>query len=112
MPEENEIDLEEGKIFIDEKWYNVNDLKSLIKKKIASDDFDVGTYSNALTNLKKEIDSYKAISLKVPKNLLEAYSKLAADGGYKVENCLRGALEDYIESKGLSFRSKVFKNSS
>ena len=31
MPVDNEIDLDEGKIFLEDKWYKVNELKALTK---------------------------------------------------------------------------------
>ena len=84
MPVEMEINLDEGKIFLADKWYNVTELKGTIKKKVDSDDFDVANFSKALKMLKTEIDSYKVITLKVPNNLLDAYSNIAKEAGIKI----------------------------
>ena len=94
-----EVDLDKSSIEIDSEWMTSKQLKSTIKDKIESGDYDVTMYANALKKLEKTLSSIEEVQLRMPMNVLKAYKNMAEDKDMSVESCLRKGVEEYLRSQ-------------
>ena len=103
--ESGKIDLDKGAINIDGKWFTVDQLKEEIKKKIASDDFDVSNYTSALKDLETELKNFELVSFKAPRNLVDSIKELSGERDKSFENMLIDALTEYLKMQGIEVRT-------
>jgi len=92
-------------INIDGKWFTVDQLKEEIKKKIASDDFDVSNYTSALKDLETELKNFELVSFKAPRNLVDSIKELSGERDKSFENMLIDALTEYLKMQGIEVRT-------
>ena len=95
-----EIDLDQERVKIDEKWYTIADLKMLIKEKIEAEELDIQKYTEALKDLKKELEAERTITIKLPANIFNKFSKKAQEVSKSIEDFLKETLVDQFEGKG------------
>ncbi len=80
MAEENyKIDIDEGKVHIDKKWYAVDELKKSIKKKVEKEEFDIAEYAAALKHLEAALENLKEYNIKLPQELAEFIDERAKE---------------------------------
>lgn len=93
------IDIDEEKIQLNGEWLTVDDLKKAIQQKVQAGDFDVADLSMALKTLDPVVKSLKPITVKVTKDVSEAFDKLASASGERKEHWIRQALAVYMNTE-------------
>lgn len=102
-----EIDMDQEKVKVDEKWYNVAELKMLIKEKVEAEEFDIQKYADAMKELKRELEAEKVITIKLPGNIFSRYGKLAREASKSIEDFLSDSLIGSLEGKGVAVAKSV-----
>ncbi|UCH88013.1 MAG: hypothetical protein JSV49_07005 [Thermoplasmata archaeon] len=92
-----EVDLDKSSIEIGKEWMTTKELKSTIKTKIETGDFDVTLYAKALKKLESTLKSLEEVQLRMPVNVLNAYKNMADDESTSVESCLRKGVIEYLK---------------
>lgn len=91
-----EVDIDGSKIEVNAEWMTSKDLKSTIKTRIESGDYDVTGYATALKKLENTLKALEDVELRVPVSVLNAYKNIADDSSSSVESCLRKGLTEYL----------------
>lgn len=91
------INIEESKILVEDKWYTLNELKTNVKNKINSDDFDVIQLVTAVQELSTVMDNITQVKLKLHNDLINSFKELAANSGSTFEKALRDALISRVD---------------
>ncbi len=91
------INIEESKILLDEKWYSLDELKTQIKNKVNSNDFDVIPLANAIQELSQALNNITSVKLTLHVDLIKSYKELAQNSGTTFENILRSALVSRVD---------------
>ena len=91
------INIEDSTIMVEDKWYNVKDLKTVIKKKIDSDDFDIIPMATAIQDLSEAMKNITDIKFKLHSDVIKSYQELAKSNDTTFENLLREALINRID---------------
>ena len=86
------INIEESKILVQDKWYTLNELKTTIKDKVNKDDFNVVQLASAIQELQEAIDSITQVKLSLHVVLIDSYKEQAKKAEKTFENVLRDAL--------------------
>ena len=89
------VDIDEGKIKVDDQWLTVEDIKAAIKEKIDSGDYDVASHATALKQLEDVVANIREITFKITANLAEAAENLANERSVTVGAIIREALGNY-----------------
>jgi hypothetical protein len=91
------INIEESKILVQDKWYALNELKNTIKDKVSNDNFDVIQLASAIQELQEALDNISQLKLTLHVELMESFKELATNSGSTFENVLRDALITRID---------------
>ena len=86
------INIEESKILFEERWYSLEELKSNIKSKVNSEDFNVANLSHALQELNQALNNITTVKLTLHIDLIKKYKELSQNQGSTFESVLRDAL--------------------
>ena len=92
-----EVDIDGSSIELDSKWHTTDELKSTIKTKIESGDYDVTLYANALKKLESTLNAIEEVQVRVPVSVLSAYKDLAKGSSTSVESCMRAGITEYLK---------------
>ena len=95
------INIEESKILFEQKWYSLEELKSDIKNKVNSNDFNVANLSHAIQELNQALNNITSIKLTLHVDLINKYKELSQNQGATFESLLRDALITQVDH-GLS----------
>lgn len=95
------INIEEAKILIEDKWYSLNELKSVVKNKVNSDDFNVFSLISGVRELTKALDNITEVKLTLHNDLINSYNDLAQNAGLTFEAIIRNALISQV-SEGVT----------
>ena len=57
------INIEESKILYDDKWYSLEELKSEIKTKVNSNDFNVASLANIIQEFSVALSNIQSVKL-------------------------------------------------
>lgn len=101
------INIEESKILVQDKWYKLNELKNNIKDKVNSDDFNIIQLASAIQELQEALDNITQVKLTIRVALIDTYKQLAKDSGTKFENALRDALITRVDNGLTSNMKKI-----
>lgn len=93
----SKIDLDTGKIYHENKWFSVNDLKKLITEKIQKKDMKFATYAAVLEELSKTLENAHSIDIRLVL-LKDDYERLIAIGGKDDKTRIRNAVMTYIDN--------------
>ena len=91
------INIEESKINVEEKWYSLNELKNNVKNKINSDDFNVIPLISAVQELSTALDNITQVKLTLHNDLINNYKEFASNSGTTFESVLRDALISRVD---------------
>jgi hypothetical protein len=91
------INIEESKILVQDKWHSLNELKSNIKDKVNNDNFNVIQLISALQELQEALNNITQVKLTLHVDLISSYKELSNNSGTTFENVLRDALINRIE---------------
>ena len=91
------INIEESKILVDNKWFTLNELKTNIKNKVNSDDFNVANLTNAVLELEEALKNVSQVKLTLHVDLIKYFKELATSSGTTFENTLRDALISQVD---------------
>ena len=94
-----DIDLEEGKIRVGDKWLTEDEIRYIIKMKVDSDDYNVADLAVALQTLISELNKSAVLRVRVPKEMAEEFEKLSKEKGESVQSVLRTILIDYLNTE-------------
>jgi hypothetical protein len=92
-----EVDIDGSRIEIDKKWHTTDELKTTIKSKIETGDYDVTLYANALKKLEITLNAIEEVQVRVPVSVLSAYQDLAKGSSTTVESCMRAGITEYLK---------------
>jgi len=93
-----DIDLEEGKIRINGKWFTEDEIRYAIKMKVSSDDYNVADLAVALRTLIDEMNKSQVLRVRVPKELVEELETLSSEKDETMEALLRRIIMDHVRS--------------
>lgn len=93
------IDLEEGKIRVNDDWLTEDEIRYAIKMKVSSDDYNVADLASALKTLITEMNKSTVLKIRLPKEMAEEFEKLSNNEGETVESMLRNLIMEYINSE-------------
>ena len=100
------IDLEEGKIRVGDKWLTEDEIRYIIKMKVDSDDYNVADLAVALQTLISELNKSAVLRVRVPKEMAEEFEKLSKEKGESVQSVLRSILINYLNTEGKSLEEQ------
>ena len=86
------VDLEEGKILVDEKWLTEDEIRYAIKIKVESDDYNVAELASALKTLINEMNKSTVLKVRVPREVADEFEKLSREMDESIESILRNIL--------------------
>lgn len=86
------INIEESKILFEDKWYSLDELKTQIKSKVNSENFDVAPLANVIQELSQAMTNITSVKLTLHNDLIAKYKEEAQASGTRFENVLRDAL--------------------
>lgn len=86
------INIEESKILFEDKWYSLDELKTQIKNKVNSNDFNVAPLASLIQELSVALGNITAVKLTLHNDLIKKYKEEAQNSGSSFENRLRDAL--------------------
>jgi len=97
-PKMKDINLEESKIKIDEKWFSAEEIAGEIQKKIQAGEMKIAAYASALEKLTIAVENSHVIDLKfiLPK---DEYLLLKKIGKGDDTECIRRAIRCFIGKK-------------
>jgi len=91
-----DIDLDSESVWLDGAWYTREELARHIKEMIEAGDFRVSRPSQALERLESALGQAKAVSVRLPGDLLEAVSATAGRLGRPMGHLIREAVAYYL----------------
>jgi hypothetical protein len=91
------INIEESKILVQDKWYALNELKNTIKEKVNNDNFDVIQLASSIQELQEALDNITQLKLTLHVELMESFKEIATNSESTFENVLRDALITRID---------------
>ncbi len=91
------INIEETKILVQDKWYSLIELKNNIKNKVNNDDFNVIQLASALQELQEALNNITQVKLTLHVDLITSYKEIANNSGKTFEKALREALINRVE---------------
>ena len=91
------INIEESKILFEEKWHSLEELKSIIKNKVNSEDFNVANLSHAIQELNQALKNITTVKLTLHVDLIRKYKELSQKQGSTFESLLRDALITQVD---------------
>jgi hypothetical protein len=86
------INIEESKVLFEDKWYSLEELKTQIKTKVNSDDFNVAPIANAIQEFSVALANIQSVKLTLHIDLINKYKEEAQKSGTSFENLLRETL--------------------
>ena len=90
------IDLDEGRVLVEGDWLSEEEVKSAIKAKISSEDYDIAPLADSLKNLQSALENSTMINVRVAKDMAKKFELLSRDRGEGVGNILREALGIFL----------------
>lgn len=99
------INIEESKIMVEDKWLSLNELKSTVKSKVNSDDFAVIPLINSIQELSIALDNITQVKLTLHVETIKSFKDIEHESGTRFENLLRDALINRVDS-GLTANMK------
>ncbi len=97
-----EIDLEQERIFVDQRWMGRVDLTSQLTQRLASMDYNVAHLSAAVEQLDHAIKSAESFSVRLPADVAAQLKDTAGRLGSPVGSVLREAVVSYLVGAALS----------
>lgn len=91
------INIEESKILFEEKWNTLEELKTNIKNKVNSEDFNVALLANSIQELSQALNNITTVKLTLHVDLINKYKDEAQKSGASFENLLRDALISRVD---------------
>ncbi len=99
-----EFDIDRETVRLDGEWLTSADLTDRIRSKIQAGDFRVARLSTALEHLEGLLARLRAVSVRVPPEVVEAYEKIAAAEDTAVSQVFRRALVHYLATEEAATR--------
>ncbi len=93
-----DINLEESKIKIEEKWFSAEEIAQEIQKKIQAGDMKLSAYASALEKLTVAIENSHVIDVKLTLTK-EEYNRFKSLGKGTDTECIRKAVRMFMASK-------------
>ena len=102
------INLEEAQINVDGQWLSAENLASMIKDKMKAGDMKFSDLATALEQLNNALENSTtmAIKLVLPK---DDYEKLKAAGGDDDRECVRKAINAFIDGSSTGVKKMMIK---
>ncbi len=91
------INIEESKILIEEKWLTLNELKKNIKNKINADDYNINHLATAVQELSEALDNITQVKLTLHVDIIDSFKEVATNNDSTFENALRDALINRVD---------------
>jgi len=91
------VNIEESKIKFEDKWYSLEELKTQMKNRVNSDDFNVAPLASAIQELSQVLNNISSVKLTLHVDVINSYKDQAQNSGEKFENLLRNALISRVD---------------
>ena len=102
MQETFEVDLDNERVFVDNQWLSRTDLSSMLAKRLASMDFNVGQLSMALEHLDTTVKSLESFSVRLTPEVAAQLRQTATRTGLHHGAVIREAVVSYLVGAALS----------
>lgn len=97
-----EVDLDNEKILVDNKWQTRGELAGMLSSRLASMDYNIGKLSSAIEHLDRTIKSLESFSVKLTPETAAQLRESASRSGLPVEALIREAVISYLVGAALS----------
>ena len=97
-----EIDLDNEKVFMDNKWYTRADLAGMLTERLASMDYNVGNISTAIEQLDHTIKTMESFSVRLTPETAAQLRDSASRSDLPVGAVIREAVISYLVGAALS----------
>ena len=97
-----EIDLDNEKVFMDNRWYSRADLTGMLTQRLASMDYNVGNISTAIEQLDQTIKNMESFSVKLTPETAAQLRDSANRSNLPIGAVIREAVISYLVGAALS----------
>jgi hypothetical protein len=97
-----EVDLDNEKIFMDNRWLARTELAAMLTERLASMDYNVGRLSMAIEYLDKTIKALESFSVRLTPEVAAQLRDTANRGGLPIGAVIREAVVSYLVGGALS----------
>jgi hypothetical protein len=99
-----QVDLDAERVLLDGQWWSAAELSSTMRARIEAGDFRVAPLATALERLEDALSKTVAVSVRVPPELHETFTRIAEVEAVPVTSVLRRALVLYLASEEATSR--------
>ena len=97
-----EVDLDNEKVFMDNRWLARTDLATMLTERLASMDYNVGRLSMAIEHLDKTIRALESFTVRLTPEVAAQLRDTATRGGLPIAAVIREAVVSYLVGGALS----------
>lgn len=97
-----DVDLDQEKIFFDQRWLSRVDLAGMLAQRLASMDYNIGRLSLAVEHLDRTLKSAESFSVRLTKETAEQLRETARRAGLPPGAMIREAVVSYLVGVALS----------
>jgi len=97
-----EVDLDNEKVFMDNRWLARTELATMLTERLASMDYNVGRLSMAIEHLDKTIKALESFTVRLTPEVAAQLRDTANRGGLPIAAVIREAVVSYLVGGALS----------
>jgi hypothetical protein len=97
-----DVDLDQEKIFFDQRWLSRADLAGMLAQRLASMDYNIGRLSLAVEYLDRALKSAETFSVRLSKETADQLRETAQRAGLPPGAMIREAVVSYLVGVALS----------
>ena len=97
-----EVDLDNEKIFVDNRWLSRTELAGALTERLASMDYSVGNLSAAIEQLDETLASLETFSVRLTPDVAAQLRETAGRQGAPIGSVIREAVVSYLVGAALS----------
>jgi hypothetical protein len=102
MDEGFEVDLDNEKVFLDNRWFSRADLAGLLSQRLASMDYNIGRLSGAIEHLDRTLKTLESFSVRLTPEVAAQLKETARRTGLNTAAVIREAVISYLVGVALS----------
>ncbi|RME30407.1 MAG: hypothetical protein D6806_00275 [Deltaproteobacteria bacterium] len=97
-----EVDYDNEKVLVDDRWLGKDDLAGMLAERLASMDYNIGKLSAALEFLDRSLKSLETFSVKLSPEVAAQLRQMAQSKGLAPGAVIREAVVSYLIGAALS----------
>ncbi len=97
-----EVDLDNEKIFVDNRWMSRADLTGMLSQRLASMDYNIGRLATAVEHLDNAIKTLQSFTVRLTPDVAAQLKETAGRLGLPIGAVIREAVVSYLVGAALS----------